>query len=194
GPVRRRVSPGGNDPGHPVHLVDRGGAQQPPGPDPGEPRGHRGTLRPRRPARRDPRPGVVAAHPGLSRGGDGARQSDRVRRDVGGADRDDRLPHEEAREPAMTIGSGNPMPRGTLWVLAINVAALIAFASGPAAVEYPLAAAGILAVLFAQLGLPACRIQTAAPLCPANIAQGYYWIQLVLVTVLVGHFGFSQGV
>jgi len=86
------------------------------------------------------------------------------------------------------------MPRGTLWVLAINVAALIAFASGPAAVEYPLAAAGILAVLFAQLGLPACRIQTAAPLCPANIAQGYYWIQLVLVTVLVGHFGFSQGV
>ncbi|HKC09837.1 MAG TPA: hypothetical protein VKJ67_23380 [Methylomirabilota bacterium] len=94
----------------------------------------------------------------------------------------------------MTIGSGNPMPRGTLWVLAINTAALIAFASGPTAEEYPLAAAGILAVLFAQLCLPACRIQMAAPLCPANIAQGYYWIQLVLVTVLVGHFGFSQGV
>ena len=94
----------------------------------------------------------------------------------------------------MTIGTGNPMPRATLWVLAINVGALIAFASGPVAAEYPLAVAGILAVLFAQACLPACRIQVAAPLCPANIAQGYYWIQLVLVTVLVGYFGFSQGV
>ena len=94
----------------------------------------------------------------------------------------------------MTIGTGNPMPRATLWVLAINVGALIAFASGPVAAEYPLAVTGILAVLFAQACLPACRIQVAAPLCPANIAQGYYWIQLVLVTVLVGYFGFSQGV
>jgi hypothetical protein len=93
----------------------------------------------------------------------------------------------------MTIGTGNPMPRATLWVLAINVGALIAFARGPVAAEYPLAVAGILAVLFAQACLPACRIQVAAPLCPANIAQGYYWIQLVLVTVLVGYFGFSQG-
>ena len=93
----------------------------------------------------------------------------------------------------MTIGTGSPMSRATLWVLAINVVALIAFASGPVAEDYPLAGAGILAVLFAQACLPACRIQVAAPLCPANIAQGYYWIQLVLVTVLVGYFGFSQG-
>ena len=85
------------------------------------------------------------------------------------------------------------MPGATLWVLAINAIALIGFACGPVAQEYPLAVVGILAFLFVQAFLPACRIHVTAPLCPANIAQGYYWIQLVLVTVLVGYFGFSQG-
>ena len=85
------------------------------------------------------------------------------------------------------------MPRATLWVLTINAIALIGFACAPVAQEYPLAVVGILAFLFVQAFLPACRIHVAAPLCPANIAQGYYWIQLVLVTVLVGYFGFSQG-
>jgi hypothetical protein len=85
------------------------------------------------------------------------------------------------------------MPRATLWVLTINAIALIGFACGPVAQEYPLAVVGILAFLFVQAFLPACRIYVTAPLCPANIAQGYYWIQLVLVTVLVGYFGFSQG-
>jgi hypothetical protein len=85
------------------------------------------------------------------------------------------------------------MSRGTLWVLAINAIALIAFASSPGASEYPLAVLGILAFLFVQTFLPACRIRMSIPLCPANIAQGYYWIQLVLATVLVGYFGFTQG-
>ena len=88
----------------------------------------------------------------------------------------------------------NAAPRATLWVLAINAIALIAFACAPVAQEYPLAAVGILAVLLVQAVLPACRIRVTAPVCPANIAQGYYWIQLVLITVLVGYFGFSQGV
>jgi hypothetical protein len=48
--------------------------------------------------------------------------------------------------------------------------------------------------MFVQAALPACRIRVTAPLCPANIAQGYYWIQMALVPVLVGYFGFSQGV
>jgi hypothetical protein len=82
----------------------------------------------------------------------------------------------------------------TFWVLAISALALIVFVSGPVAEEYPLAAGGILAFMFVQVAFPACRIRTTAPVCPANIAQGYYWIQLVLVTVLVGYFGFSQGV
>ena len=86
------------------------------------------------------------------------------------------------------------MPGATFWVLAINAVALIAFAAAPAAKEYPLAAFGILAFMFVQACLPACRIRVSTPVCPANIAQGYYWVQLVLVTVLVGHFGFSQGV
>lgn len=85
------------------------------------------------------------------------------------------------------------MPRATLWVLTINAVALIAFACAPVAHEYPLAVVGILAFLFVQAFLPACRIRASAPICPANIAQGYYWIQLVLITVLVGYFGFSQG-
>lgn len=93
----------------------------------------------------------------------------------------------------MTALTSNPMPRATLWVLAINAIALIGFACAPVAQEYPLAVVGILAFLFVQAFLPACRIRVTAPVCPANIAQGYYWIQLVLVTVLVGYFGFSQG-
>ena len=94
----------------------------------------------------------------------------------------------------MMASARRPMPGATFWVLAISVLALIAFVSGPMAREYPLAVGGILAFMLVQLSLPACRIRIATPVCPANIAQGYYWIQLVLVTVLVGHFGFSQGV
>jgi hypothetical protein len=93
----------------------------------------------------------------------------------------------------MTALTNNPMPRATLWVLAINAIALIGFVCAPAAQEYPLAVVGIVAFLFVQAFLPACRIRVTAPVCPANIAQGYYWIQLVLVTVMVGYFGFSQG-
>ena len=93
----------------------------------------------------------------------------------------------------MTALANNPMPRATLWVLAINAIALIGFACAPAAQEYPLGVIGMVAFLFVQAFLPACRIRVTAPLCPANIAQGYYWIQLVLVTLLVGYFGFSQG-
>jgi hypothetical protein len=94
----------------------------------------------------------------------------------------------------MRLSTRNPMPGATFWVLAISASALIAFACAPMAPEYPLAAVGILAFVFVQATLPGCRIRVTAPLCPANIAQGYYWIQLVLVPVLVGYFGFSQGV
>lgn len=93
----------------------------------------------------------------------------------------------------MAALTGKLMPRATLWMLAINATALIAFAYAPVAEEYPLAALGILAFLFVQACLPACRICVSAPVCPANIAQGYYWVQLVLVTVLIGYFGVSQG-
>src|SRR5262249_3060881 len=78
-------------------------------------------------------------------------------------------------------------------VLAATGVALVAFACAPQAHECPLLAVGILAFLFVQAFLPACRISVSAPLCPGNIAQGFYWVQLVLVTVLIGYFGFSQG-
>jgi len=85
------------------------------------------------------------------------------------------------------------MSRGVLWVQAISAVTLIAFTGSPVAPEYPLAVVGILAFMLVQAFLPACRIRMSTPVCPANIAQGYYGIQLVLVTVLVGYFGFSQG-
>lgn len=94
----------------------------------------------------------------------------------------------------MTASPRSAVFHANLWVVGINSVALIAFAGAPVAQEYPLAAVGIVAFLLVQAFLPACRIHVTAPLCPANIAQGYYWIQLVLVMVLVGHFGFSQGV
>jgi len=93
----------------------------------------------------------------------------------------------------MRVSTRSPMPGATFWVLAINALALIVFVSGPVAEKYPLAVGGILAFMFVQAALPACRIRTTTPVCPANIAQSYYWIQLVLVTVLVGYYGFSQG-
>ena len=85
------------------------------------------------------------------------------------------------------------MSSATLWVQAINAVALIAFTGSPRAPEYPLAVLGIVAFMFVHAFLPACRIRVGTPVCPINIAQGYYWIQFVLVTVLVGYFGFSQG-
>jgi len=85
------------------------------------------------------------------------------------------------------------MSSATLWVQAINAVALIAFTGSPRAPEYPLAGLGIVAFMFVHAFLPACRIRVGTPVCPINIAQGYYWIQFVLVTVLVGYFGFSQG-
>ena len=88
---------------------------------------------------------------------------------------------------------GKPTARATLWTLAINAIAVIGFVCAPGAREYPLAVGSILAFLFVQAWLPACRISVSAPVCPTNIAQGYHWVQLVVVTVLIGYFGFSQG-
>ncbi|HEX6078948.1 MAG TPA: hypothetical protein VF197_04905 [Methylomirabilota bacterium] len=92
----------------------------------------------------------------------------------------------------MRITGGGPLRHPAFWVVAVNAVALIVFLNGPMAEEYPLAAVGILAISFVQIALPACRIRASAPLCPANIAHGYFWLQLVLVTVLAGYFGYSQ--
>ena len=93
----------------------------------------------------------------------------------------------------MPVVTDNRMSYGSLCVVAMTALALMAFVWSPGASEYPLAALGILAFLFVQAFLPACRIRMSIPVCPVNIAQGYFWIQLVLVTVLVGYFDFSQG-
>ncbi|HZZ79795.1 MAG TPA: hypothetical protein VFE62_14855, partial [Gemmataceae bacterium] len=85
------------------------------------------------------------------------------------------------------------MPCHTIVVIAATVVALIAFACSPHGAEYPLLALGIAAFILVQAFLPACRLRADLPLCPANIAQGFYGVQLVLVSVIIGFFDFSQG-
>jgi hypothetical protein len=77
--------------------------------------------------------------------------------------------------------------------LCVNAGALIAFLFSPLASEYPMAALSILAFIFAQAFFPACRLCKQAPLCPSNFAQGFFWIQMVFVTVLVGYWDFQPG-
>ena len=92
----------------------------------------------------------------------------------------------------IAISGAGPLRQPTFWLLAINAAALIAFLNAPGAERYPLAAVGILAFSLVHMALPACRIRSSAPLCPANVAQGFFWLQLVLIPLLAGYFGFSQ--
>jgi hypothetical protein len=77
--------------------------------------------------------------------------------------------------------------------IAANAAALVAFTCSPYAAEYLLGALAIGVFLLVQVLLPACRPVWEAPLCPANIAQACFWIQLVLVPLLIGLYGISLG-
>jgi hypothetical protein len=87
----------------------------------------------------------------------------------------------------------NLMPTHTIGVIAANVVALVAFACSPNGYDYPLLALGIVAFILVQALLPACRLRADLTLCPVNLAQGFYWVQLVLVSLLIGYFGFAQG-
>jgi hypothetical protein len=78
-------------------------------------------------------------------------------------------------------------------VMASNGLALVAFTFSPFAQEYPLAVLGIVAFLLVQMCVPACRPNVEAPLCPANLAQLFFWIQLVLVPLLIGFYGITPG-
>jgi hypothetical protein len=92
-------------------------------------------------------------------------------------------------------GRKAPRLRALSFYLAVaaNAAALVAFACSPQAEEYPLAALAIAAFLLVQILLPACRPVWEAPLCPANIAQAFFWVQLVLVALLIGFWGVHEG-
>ena len=41
--------------------------------------------------------------------------------------------------------------------------------------------------------LPACRPVRESPSCPGNIAQAFFWVQLVLVPLLIGFYGIREG-
>jgi hypothetical protein len=77
--------------------------------------------------------------------------------------------------------------------VAINATALVVFAASPYAGEYPLAALPIATFLLMQILLPACRPAWESPLCPGNVAQAFFWVQLVLIPLLIGFDGVRQG-
>ncbi len=87
----------------------------------------------------------------------------------------------------------NSMLTPFAWAIGLNGMALGVFAFSPFASTYPLAVLGIVAFLFVQVVMPACRPNLETPLCPGNLAQGFFWIQLVLVPILIGYFGVSLG-
>ena len=79
------------------------------------------------------------------------------------------------------------------WSVVLNGLALVAFTVSPFAAEYPFAVLGIVTFLAVQLLLPACRPNLDSPLCPGNVAQAFFWSQLVLVPLLIGFYGISLG-
>jgi hypothetical protein len=97
-----------------------------------------------------------------------------------------------ARSAFGAIRLDSPAPTLVL-VVCINAGALTLFTCLPYAAEYSWAALGIVAFLLAQLLLPACRPNWETPICPANLAQAFFWVQLVLVALLIGRNGIEQG-
>jgi Ca2+/Na+ antiporter len=86
-------------------------------------------------------------------------------------------------------------PRRLPFLVAIgaHIVALVVFTASPHAVDYPVAALGIGAFLLVHLLLPACRPVWETPLCPGNIAQAFFWVQLVVVPLLIVWTGVHEG-
>jgi hypothetical protein len=74
-----------------------------------------------------------------------------------------------------------------------NLVALVVFVFSPLAHLYPMAMSGIIAFTLVQLFVPACWINLESPVCPGNFAQFFFWVQIVLVPVLIGYYGPSLG-
>lgn len=74
-----------------------------------------------------------------------------------------------------------------------NLFALVAFVCSPLAHLYPMAISGIIAFTVVQLFLPACWVNLESLVCPGNFAQFFFWVQIVLVPVLIGYYGPSLG-
>lgn len=74
-----------------------------------------------------------------------------------------------------------------------NLVALVAFVCSPFAHVYPMAMVGIVAFTLVQLFLPACWVNMESPICPGNVAQFFFWGQLVVVPILIGYYGPSLG-
>jgi hypothetical protein len=74
-----------------------------------------------------------------------------------------------------------------------NLIALTAVVFSPLGHIYPMAMIGIVAFTLVQMFLPACWVNLETPICPGNFAQFFFWVQIVLVPVLIGYYGPSLG-
>lgn len=74
-----------------------------------------------------------------------------------------------------------------------NILSLLAFAVSPNAHLYPMGIVAIMAFTLAHLFLPACWVNMQWPVCPGNFAQFFFWVQIVLVPILIGYYGPSLG-
>jgi hypothetical protein len=74
-----------------------------------------------------------------------------------------------------------------------NLVALLAVVFSPWGHTYPMAMVGIVAFTLVQLFLPACWVNVESPICPGNFAQFFFWVQIVLVPVLIGYYGPTLG-
>jgi hypothetical protein len=74
-----------------------------------------------------------------------------------------------------------------------NLVALLAVVFSPWGHAYPMAMVGIVAFTLVQLFLPACWVNVESPICPGNFAQFFFWVQIVLVPVLISYYGPTLG-
>lgn len=77
--------------------------------------------------------------------------------------------------------------------LAVHALAVIAFVASPHAEQLPAAIVSMAAFIGCALLWSACRPDPTAWLSPRNLALFLFWLQLVLMPLIIGYHGFSPG-
>ena len=79
------------------------------------------------------------------------------------------------------------------WGIIIGYGGIILFILSPNKLDFPAAIAGILALIVVQVVWPECRLRKGNQLCPLNLSQILFFIQIVLLPIIALFFGFSTG-
>lgn len=91
------------------------------------------------------------------------------------------------------MSASRQAPVELFWFLGANAAAMMAFAVAPQAGRLPAGIASIAAFVACGLIWPSCRPDLKSIISPRNIALFLFWLQLVLLPLLIGYYGFSRG-